>query len=291
LQPFILKTQAELSPLIGTLLAAGASPTEPETIVLGLLLTFLLVFLGIAVLLWAGTLFFQGYIYSEPAPQLYWRAPAAGAVLALFLALWCFLDYRHPGRYNATWFEPTASDDEVFNKIWSAKGNREVLYEAHKNARGLIEYRDANGRPWSRSDAEGFVEAILVEDKDGQRLRFNAELTEDKKFKAGPGEPVRYVEAERPHRVMTETAIGRLPVSHTGETLTKIVLSLFHLGLWFACMWVLLQFQWSHALGLAVVAWLALTLTLLPIIFTKTEETAKQRAVPASTTVTAATRR
>jgi hypothetical protein len=253
--------------------------------VLGLLLTFLLVFLGLAIFLWAGTLFFQGYIYSEPVPQLYWRAPAAGAVLAVFLALWCYLDYRHPGRYNATWFEPSASDDEVFNKFWSVKGNREILYEARKNARGLIEYRDANGRPWGRSDAEGIVEAIIVEDKEGKRLRFNAELTEDKKFKAGPGEPIRYVEADPPGRVMTENAIGRLPVSHSGEVLAKILLSLFHLGLWFACLWVLLQFQWGHALGLALVVWLALTLTLLPILFTKTEEAAKQRAVPASTAV------
>ena len=149
--------------------------------------------------------------------------------------------------------------------------------------RGLVEYRDANGRPWSRSDAEGLVEAIIVEDKDGRRLRFDVELTEDKKFKAAPGEPIRYVEAESPYRVMTETAIGRLPVSHMSEALAKIVLSLFHLGLWFACLWVLLQFQWSHALGLAVVAWLVLTLTLLPIIFAKTETAAQQHAVPTST--------
>jgi hypothetical protein len=258
--------------------------------VLGLSLTFFLVFLGIAVFLWAGTLFFQGYLYSEPAPQLYWRAPVAGAILALFLALWCFLDYRHLGRYNATWFEPSASDDAVFDKFWSVKGNREILYHARKNARGLIEYRDAHGSPWSRSDAEGMVEAIIVEEKDGQRLRFDAELTEAKKFKAGPGEPIRYLEAESPHRVMTETAIGRLPVSHTSEAFAKIVLSLFHLGLWFACLWVLLRFQWSHALGLAVVAWLVLTLTLLPIIFTKTETAAQQHAVPTSAAVRAATR-
>lgn len=257
---------------------------------LGLLPTFLVIFLGFAVFLWAGTLFFQGYIYSEPASALYWRAPAAGAALALFLCLWCFLDYRNPGRYNATWFEPTASDDEVFDKFWSVKGNREILYQAHKTARGLIEYSGANGRPWSRSDADGVVEAILVEDKDGQRIRFNAELTDDKKFKTAAGEPLRYVEAGGRGRVMTETYIGKLPVSHRGATLAKIVLSLFHLGLWFACLWFLLHFQWGHALGLAVVLWLVLTLTLLPIIFTKTEETAKQRVLPASSATTAHTR-
>ena len=45
--------------------------TEGENIVLGLLLTLLFVFLGLAIFLWAGALFFQGYIYSEPASDLY----------------------------------------------------------------------------------------------------------------------------------------------------------------------------------------------------------------------------
>jgi hypothetical protein len=247
----------------------------------GLLVTALLVFLGIAVFLWAGTLFFQGYIYSEPVSQLYWRAPAAGAILALFLAVWCLLDYRSPGRYNATWFEPTASDEEVFDKFWSVKGNREILYQARKDASGLIEYRDGAGRPWSRSDADGIVEAIIVEDKDGQKIRFNADVTEDKKFKTAPGEPVRYVEAGG-SRVMTATYIGKLPVSHWGTTFAKFLLSLIHLGLWFACLWVILQFQWGHAFGLAIVLWLTVTLTLLPLLFTKTEEAAKQRALPPS---------
>src|SRR5262249_16234988 len=92
-----------------------------EKPVLGLLITFLLVFRGLAILLWAGSLFFQGYLYSEPAAGLHWRALAAGAVLTLFLAFWCFLDYRQPGRYSATWFEPGTSEDQVFDKIWAVK--------------------------------------------------------------------------------------------------------------------------------------------------------------------------
>jgi hypothetical protein len=246
---------------------------------LELFITFVLVFLGLAIFLWAGTLFFQGYIYSEPASALYWRAPAAGAAIALLLAFWCSLDYRNPGRYNATWFEPTASDEEVFNKFWSVKGNREILYEAHKVARDRIEYRDAAGRPWARSDADGVVEAILVEDEKGEKIRFNAELTEDKKFKAERGEPVQYVEVGGRGRVMTDRYIGKLPVSHWGAGLAKTVLTLLHLGLWFACLWLLLQFQPGHAFGLALVIWLTLTLTLVPLIFAKTEAAAKRSAV------------
>src|SRR5207244_12235103 len=129
--------------------------SRPEMLVSALLVTWLVGCLGIAIVLCAGTLSVQRYIHSEPASPLYWRAPAAGAVLTLFLAFWCLLDYRNPGRYNAIWFEPSASDDEVFDKFWSVKGSREILYQARKDASGLIQYRDAAGRPWSPSDADG----------------------------------------------------------------------------------------------------------------------------------------
>ncbi|HLJ92773.1 MAG TPA: hypothetical protein VKU02_06205 [Gemmataceae bacterium] len=253
--------------------------SDVEAIVLGLLVMMLLLLLGFAVFLWAVTLFFQGYLYSEPVGGLFWRAPAAGTILAAFLGFWCVLDYRHPGHFNATWFDPAPSEDEIFDKFWAVKGNREILYEAHKRPGGQIEYWDAAHRPWARSDADGIVEAIVVEAKDGQKTRFNAELTDDKKFKTDPGEPVRYVEAGGLGRVMTETYIGKLPVSQWGATLAKILLSLVHFTLWFVCLWLLLQFQWGHAFGLALVLWLAITLTLLPIVFTTAEETAKQRVV------------
>ena len=65
---------------------------------LGLIVVYVLAGLALAVLLWAGTLWFQGYIYSEPAGHLYWRAPAAGIALTLFLAVWGWVAYRAPGR-------------------------------------------------------------------------------------------------------------------------------------------------------------------------------------------------
>ena len=53
--------------------------------------------------------------------------------------------------------------------------------------------------------------------------------------------------------------------------LDLVVLSVGWLGTgnrltWFACLWLLLRFQWPHALGLAVVLWLACTLLLWPVL-------------------------
>ena len=45
-----------------------------EPVMLGIILILLLIWAGLVVLLWAGSVWFQGYIYSEPAPQLVWDA-------------------------------------------------------------------------------------------------------------------------------------------------------------------------------------------------------------------------
>jgi hypothetical protein len=57
-----------------------------------------------------------------------------------------------------------------------------------------------------------------------------------------------------------------------------------HLIVWFLCLWLLLRFQWGHALGLACVAWLVLTF-FLPPLFKKTEDLAKQRAAQATSSI------
>ena len=42
------------------------------------------------------------------------------------------------------------------------------------------------------------------------------------------------------------------------------------------CLWLLLHFQFWHAFGQAVVIWLALTLFILPPMFSRVEETAQE---------------
>lgn len=246
-------------------------------------LILVLAFFGMSILLWAGTLFFQGYIYSEPVNGLYWRAPLAGLILTLFTAYWCWLDYRAPGKYN-TLFEFSAREEEAFKKFWSVKKGKEVPYVAKTTGQGRTEYRDPRGRPWSRSDAEGVMEAIIVEDKDGQKIRFETELTKDGKFKIEQSEPVRYVETGGRHRVMTDDYIGKVSEVRPGMVAANVLLNFFHFAVWFACLWLILRYQWGHAFGLAVVIWLVATLTLLPMMFKKVEDLSRNRANTSQTT-------
>jgi hypothetical protein len=233
----------------------------------GLLLILVLVGVGVAILFAVGTLLIQGYLYSEPADGMPWRAAAAGAVMALFFAAWCWLDARAPGRYD-TLFNFSPRDVTTFDQFWSERtgdrGKREILFRKGRDTRGLVVYTDPDDRPWHRS-ADGVMTAIIVEE-DGERKRFEADMTPDGTFRIDPGQGVRYVEVGGRGRVMTEGSPGELVTTRYGLLAGNLLLNLAHLLAWFLCLWLLMQFQWPHALALAAAFWLAFGLAVWPVL-------------------------
>jgi hypothetical protein len=246
-----------------------------------LILVLLMVWAALVVLLWVGTLWFQGYIYSEPVDDIYWRAPAAGTALALLVALWCYLYHRAPERYErlfafsprqVTEF-PVPREAKEPASFWSERGGKRTLFERRKTE-GQPEYRNPQNRnqKWEPSDA------IIVKEN-GQEVRFEPDRDAKGNFKRersqppkglgwlvgpGPEQPLRYHDARG--RVMTENDIGRLSLFRWGVFLVYLLLNTIHFLLWFVCLWLLLRFQWSHALGLAVVFWLVMTIVILPML-------------------------
>jgi hypothetical protein len=241
---------------------------------------FVVIFLAISVVLWGGTYILQAYIYSDPTPDLYWRAPLSALLVTLFLAFWVTLDYRRPGSYN-TIFDFSAVDDQSYDKFVSVKNKKEIPFTAHKTGPSKIEYRDPQGKAWVRSDTEGPVDTIIVEEKDGKKTRFVAEMTKDGKFTAKQGESVRYLE-EGGKRVMTDMYIGRITVTLWGQVLANILLNMGLLVAWTLVLWLLLRFQPWHAFGLGLILWAGF-IFVLPGLFKKAEDVAKSRANPAVT--------
>jgi hypothetical protein len=250
----------------------------------GLLLILALLAVGVAVLLAAGTLVIQGYLYSEPADGIAWRSAAAGAVIGLFFGLWCILEARAPGRFD-TLLNFSPRDIKVFPQIWSERtnerGKQEILYRQGRSDRGLVVYLDPDGRPWRRSD-NGIMTAIIVEE-DGQKKRFAAEMNPDGTFRVAPNQPLRYVEADGQKRVMTENAPGEVVTTRYGLLAGNLLLNLLHLAAWFACFWLLMRFQWPHALGLAVLFWLTFGVVVWPVLQERVRRaTAPAAAAPAA---------
>jgi hypothetical protein len=269
--------------------------------VLDLVLILIGVLFFLSVLLWVGTLFFQGLIYNEPAPDLYWRGPASGAALTALAALWCLLAYRGFDPHTDTQlpldtifrFQPKQT--VYVDKLWSVKKNAEnpILFtkrvtssqptigqpsgrpstEKQIGMPAPSEFRDADNVPWTRADTTGITEAILIEEA-GQKVRFEPKLTSDGNFTKADAFPGYYEANGR--RVMDQ--LGQVTIFLYGRWLLNIFFNVLLFGLWFVCLWLILRFQWPHAFGLAVAFWVAMTLFLLPMLLDRTRDVAKQRA-------------
>jgi hypothetical protein len=253
---------------------------------LAVLLILLLIAAGVAVLAAAGTLFIQSYLYSEPVGGITWRAPLVGAVVGLFFGLWCWMEAKAPGRYDVLWnFSPR--EIQEFDKFWSERTNgptkTEILYRKGHDNRGRVEYLDEDGRPWRRSD-NGTMTAIIVEE-DGRKTRFEAPLNPDGTFKIVPNEPLQYVEVGGGGRVMTDVGLGQVTRTRSSLLWGNLLLNLVHLLVWFLAIWLLLEFQWSHALGLAAIFWLLFSLTIWPVLQGYVRRASAQTTTPATAAV------
>jgi len=250
----------------------------------------LLVFLGLVALIWLGTLWAQGYFYDSPVDNLYWRAPAAAGALALFFLLWMILEYRRPNTAD-TLFRFSSEYADEFDRFVSvrrdAEGEREILYEKRQLPDKRVEFCDHNtGTPWARSKSGMMVAIILEEKVDGEdkprRHRFNAELTKDgKSFAPSAAGGVRYREEDGP-RVIIESQLGKAIRNRPGRMVANILVNVLHVALWFTVLWLLLRFQWPHALLGAVVCYLVMSLGVLPFMLDRARDAGKPR--PARTT-------
>ncbi|MHB1424258.1 MAG: hypothetical protein ACYC3I_13875 [Gemmataceae bacterium] len=243
-----------------------------------LFLILLVVFAVLSLLLAAWTLFFQGYIYSEPVEAIYWRAPAASAALTLFLLLWMVLDYRSietpkdEGRYRPL-HDFSGRETETFDKLAIIGQDRKTV---QYNWNGK-DYRSKNGRPLRERPLK-----IIATDKDGQEHVFMPATDANGNFKVEKEQALRYYEKDNPNRYMEETSLGQISTYHYGWLVVELLLHLGFLGVWFLSMWLLLRFQWPHALGLAFVATL-ISVFILPMVLTPAENVRKERLTPAQT--------
>jgi hypothetical protein len=238
-----------------------------------LLLMFVLVTAVLIVFLWAGTLFFQGYIYTEPVKDLHWRAPAAAGAIGLFLVIWCALDASDPGSLDTLFSFSTGKVQRFWEFKSRTKGSREAVVfkkprpagEAAAKQRTDAPFLNSRNVAWKPVMENRIVEEVAIKLEDGEEIAFRPKLNAKGNFERQEGDRqtlVRYVEVDG-SRTLTSDSLertGELTIYSTGAFLGILLLNFFHLALWFACLWLLLHYQWPHALGLAVVVWLAISI-------------------------------
>jgi hypothetical protein len=248
-----------------------------------IVLTFLLVTAALVVLFWAGTLLAQAWLYEQPADRLGLRAAVGGLALGLFFAFWCWLDRGSPGKYD-TLFNFGGEDQVEFAAFdairKTATGTEQKVHYTRPVGPGGVRgktFTDPDGKVWSRSSSDYMTVAILVKDKpDGEPVRYDAELAGNAyKYPA----QLQFREANG-RRYINEGTLGLLFVPRTGVVIGALALNLLHLILWFVVLWLVLEFQWPHALGLAAGLWLAMMLAVMPVLFAQNRKSSPTPAVP-----------
>jgi hypothetical protein len=249
--------------------------------VLGLLIVLVVIGVTVSVLLWVGTAFLQGYLYTEPSSDTYWQAPAAGAVVTLFLLVWCLINVN-AAHDQGPGFEPYDTlfrfsaveeyDKRPVDKIWVVRaGARDPQpYESHRTVQGY-EYVDVITKKPLGSLAG--VQAILMEDGSG-KIGEKGEKTRFELNKDSDRGNSRFVSAQG--WAMGENNLGQPSIFRSGLLVANLLLNFLHFAVWFLCLWLLLRFQWGHALGLAIVIWLVMTLIVLPSLMSRTGEIARE---------------
>jgi hypothetical protein len=231
-------------------------------------LTFLAIWAALIVVLGAGTAWLQGYLYNEPAPGLYWRAPAAGTVLMAFIGLWAYLDTQEtPGRFTAP-FDFNPRDSTTYDQLTTVDADgKKAPYDLRgvSGSGGKVEYVDPRGKKLPTRP----LILIAKNTKTGAEATFEAERDPNTgTFVERRAGGIRYLE-KGGTQIMEENTIGRVSTFRSGLFLGYGLLMLVFLAAWFLCLWLLLQFQWAHALGLGLVLWLVVLFIVMPVVLAR----------------------
>lgn len=144
------------------------------------------------------------------------------------------------------------------------RAGKEEQYE--KDALNNVFVTKPGNKHWTWNNSDGVVDTITVPSGE-DRLVFKADLTADNKPKDGKN--IVFRESGGQGRIIQLEFLGIITKKIPSVTFVNFFLNFLHLAIWFLALWLLLQFQWSHALLLAVPLWLAVTLILLPSLVEK----------------------
>jgi hypothetical protein len=266
-----------------------------ESHVLSLILVLFCLLVSLTVLIWIAAFFFQGYIYTQPSPYLFWQAPAAAILLVLGFSIWCFSialsEKASPTNIPVDTLFRFNPHIDMFERpaprLWAItvdtskpadqRKEAEVLYVSRRDSQTQFHYEDTSvkPRPWQ---GKGVI-AVEIETPDGARMRFEP-------AQVGLGEYPRYVSKEGWIMPVFESGPNGLPQKFSvGRMSLNLLFNFGHLLAWFLGLWVILRFQWSHALGLAIVAWVAMTLIFLPMLLSFAASVAVERQQLATPTL------
>lgn len=236
-----------------------------------LLVIFGLLLFGFFVILWLGSVFLQGWIYNDIASKMPIRALIASAIMSGFLTLWCSIYQADPGRFDTLLNFSREKIEGVYNEFESIRkvGNEERKPEKFVRPGGsrgaTAEFRTTDGqRPWTRSNADGMVIALLVKEKDQtEPTRFEAQLEKDGKF---PVTGLRYVQPKS-SRYMDEASLGTIYRVRSMSLMGNLFANFVHLVLWTLVICFVLRFEIGNSIAIGLAIWAITMIAVQPALF------------------------
>lgn len=219
------------------------------------------------IVLWIISVFLQGWLYNDLARKLAVRALIGGLALALFHTGWCAIYKADPGRFDTLYSFKTEAPDGEYDEFQSVRRVGKVEQKPVKFIRkgNSNEFESAETRkPWNRSDSDGMVVAIMIQEKGKtQPTRFDANLRDDGMFP--PHEDHRY-ETDKGKRYMDHNTLGKIYRKRSMAIMGNLFVNLLHLAVWVAVLWPVMRFTMGHSIGLGLALW-GVTMVVQPALF------------------------
>src|SRR5262249_7811014 len=154
-------------------------------------------------------------------------AAVAGAAVGVFVALWCLIDKRTPGKYD-TLFEFSSQDKKDVNEFKAVRkdksGNETAVdYTRTPGLAGQALVKDSTGNVFKGSAGDFMVVAIET-DENGEAKRFNADLDAQGKFK----DTLVFKEVNG-RRMMLEQPLGQIVEYRRSVFVLNLLLNFGHL--------------------------------------------------------------
>ncbi len=245
---------------------------------LTLMLLLLLTGVVLSVLLAAWTIWYQGYIYSQPVEQIYWRAPAAGGAVMLYMMFWVFLNYAFPGSFRIFTEHSANRTTDYLPELKAVYQGKEATYKKVVTGPGRVEYR--NGEQKLLTPLEKIT---IVEDE--KESIFEPDRDEKGNVKKDLGASY-LIYRDKQGRTMMN--VGQITTTQGGSVVANLIVNLLYIGVWFVVLWVVLNFQSAHALIQACVISVVMLLFVMAPFLTRAErlgeETAKAKAAAKAST-------
>jgi hypothetical protein len=235
-----------------------------------LIVTFVVLLLAAFAIVLGFSLFLQAYLYNAPVEKIYLRALVGGLAVAIFLTGWTYINTRadRENKYGAIHeFKPTGMTD--INKFEAIRRNRSKVETtvAYSKLAGEREFRSDVDKSLFRVNTSDYITVAFLVKEEGKAepTRFDAVLDGELMYDAKL-EKKTFQEKGGP-RLIEEDGIGVIVAPSGGVIFIAILINVLHLVVWFAVFWFVMKFTWPHALGLATVLAVVLTLVAMPLIF------------------------